>query len=169
VLSCIPGLVATAKDADDQTRNNALFALALNPAGPPPAAHDVFVSSLQSKSLRTVEVAASGLIREATNVQANHRLVEQALESAPDAKHRLNLLYAISGSGVPSETLFESSQRYINDADPDVQQAAIDAVGVTGTDKDKVIVLMQNLKQSPTANADQKRHAEAVLNRLGAS
>jgi HEAT repeat protein len=168
VLSCIPNLITAAKDADDQTRNNSLFALALNPAGPPSSAHDVFVTSLKSSNFRTAEVAAAGLIRETTNIEANHKMVEKALEEAPDAKHRLNILYAISGSKVPSDTLFQASQRFIDDSNSDVQHAAIDAVAATGTDKSKVMTVMQNLEDSSSASMQEKKHAEAVLNSLKA-
>jgi hypothetical protein len=166
VQACFPGLIATAKDQVDRVRNNALFALAMNPASPPAQAHDVFVIALASANFRTAEIGAAGLIRETNNTQKNHELVEKALEEASDAKHRLNILYAISGSKVPSDTLFQASQRYLDDSDPGVQHAAIDAVVATGADKSKVISVMQNLEDSSSASVQQKKHAEAVLNSL---
>lgn len=170
VLACIPALVTVgAQEKVDKTRNNALFALAMNPAGPPPAAHAVFVSSLQSSNFRTAEVGAAGLIRETDNREENHKLVEQALAQAPDAKHRLNLLYAISGSRVPSDTLFQASQKYLYDPDLGVQQEAVKAVVATATDKSKAITVMQNLEESSSASAQQKKLAESVLNGLNTS
>ena len=166
-LSCTSGLVAAASDPVDQIRNNSLFALAMNPDGPPAQAHDTFVNALTSPNLRTAEVAAAGLLKEDNGRSTkNHALVEQALAAAPDSKHKLNLLYAIGGSGVPSDSLFQASQGYIFDSDPEIQQAAIDAVAATATDKSKVLTLMQNLEDSPIVNSQAKRHAQAVIRRI---
>jgi HEAT repeat protein len=169
VVSCFPQLIAAASDPADRVRNNSLFALAMNPAGPPPQAHDVFVKSLQSSNFRTAEVGAAGLLKEGTNAQANQSLVKKALDEAPDAKHKLNILYAISGSRVPSDDLFQASQKYLSDADPSVQQEAINAVVATATDKSKAITIMQNLEDSSSASMQQKKQAQAMLNSLNTS
>jgi len=166
VLACTSELITAAKDSTDRIRNNALFALAMNPSGPPKEAHAAFVDALDSANFRTSEIGAAGLIKERSNVETNHGLVEKALDAAPDAKHRLNLLYAISGSKVHSETLFEGTQKYLNDPNPDVQHAAIDAVAETGTDISKITIVMQNLEASSSASMQQKKHAQAVLNNL---
>jgi hypothetical protein len=50
-------------------------------------------------------------------------LVKAKLDNAPDAKQRLNMLYAIGGSGVQSEALFGSSRKFLSDSNPDVQRA----------------------------------------------
>jgi hypothetical protein len=168
VVSCFPQLIVAANDFVDRIRNNSLFALAINPAGPPEQAHDVFVKSLGSANFRTAELGAAGLLKESSNAESNQKLVQQALENAPDAKHRQNILYAISGSKVPSDALFQVSQKYIDDPSPTVQHAAIDAVAATG-DKSKVATVMQNLEGSSSASIEQKKHAEAVLNGLKSS
>jgi hypothetical protein len=169
VVSCFPQLIITATDATDFVRNDSLFALAMNPAGPPPQAHDVFVKSLGSDKFRTAELGAAGLLKEkGANAEANQILVQKALEEAPDAKHRLNILYAISGTGVPSDILFAASQKYMYDPDTNVQHEAINAVAATGTDRSKVITVMQNLAGSSSAGVEQKKHAQAILNSLTA-
>lgn len=167
VVSCFPQLIVTAADSTDYVRNDSLFALAMNPAGPPVQAHNVLIKSLASSNFRTSELGAAGLLKEkGANAQANQSLVQKALEEAPDAKHRLNMLYAISGSRVPSEALFETSRKYLYDSDPRVQQEAINAVTATATDKSKVVTVMQNLAGSASATMQQKKHAEAILNSL---
>jgi HEAT repeat protein len=154
----------------DYVRNDSLLALAMNPAGPPPQAHDVFVKSLSSSNFRTAELGAAGLLKEkGPNAEANQELVRKALDEAPDAKHRLNMLYVISGVRVPSDTLFQAAQKYLYDPDPEVRTAAIDAVGATATDKSKAITVMQNLADSPSLNWEQKNHVKAVLNSFSLS
>ena len=49
VLACLPGLLVTAKDSVDRVmRDNSLFTLAMNPAGPPSQAHQDFRQSRKS-------------------------------------------------------------------------------------------------------------------------
>ena len=168
VLSCIPELLVTASDPADRVRNDSLWALAMNPAGPPSQAQKVFKDALHSDNLRTAEVGAAGLIREdGGRNTANHELVAEALQQAPDGRHRLNLLYAINGSKVSSDTLFRASKGMLNDTDPDVQHAAIDAVVVTGTDKATVASALQSVEASPSAAPAAKRYAQMLLKELG--
>lgn len=168
VLSCSSGLIHAATDPEDQTRNNALFTLAMNPAGPPAEAQHVFEIALGSSNFRTAEVGAAGLLKmNGGKNEGNHKLVADALTSAPDAQHRLNILYAISGSNVPSDTLLQASQRYVSDSDPDVQSAAIDAVASAGSkDTPQVASVMQNISASSSANPETKEHAQAILKGL---
>jgi len=176
VQTCFPNLIKAASDPVDQTsaqslkpfppektRTNSLFVLAMNPAGPPPAAHDVFVASLQSPNYRTQECGAAGLLEERTNQEANQKLVLQTLDSAPDAKHRLNILYAITGTRVRSDNLFERVQKYLFDPDDDVQIEAINAVAATGKDHDTVASVIQGVVDSPTATKEQKLRARMAL------
>lgn len=168
VLSCIPELLVTARDPADRVRNDSLWALAMNPAGPPPQAQKVFEDALHSVNLRTAEVGAAGLIREdGGRNTANHDMVAQALQQAPDSNHRVNLLYAISGSRVPSETLFRASRELVGDSDSDVQHAAIDALAASGTDKAEVAGALQSVEASPSATPAAKKHAEMLLKGLG--
>jgi hypothetical protein len=166
VVACGAGLIAAASDSNDQTRNNVLFSLAMNPAGPPPEARDTFVHALQSTNFRTSELGAAGLLKENSGGSANHALVRAALLSAPDAKHRLNLLYAIGGSNVPSESLFAVVQGYLYDSDHDVQLAAIDAVATTGPDPGKTAAVLENFQNSPGIGTEAKLHAGSALNRV---
>jgi hypothetical protein len=169
VVSCFPDLIAAGSDPADKTRNDVLFTLAMNPIGPPREAHDLLIRSIGSDNFRTAELAAVGLIKEdGGKNEANHALVEQALNVAPDSKHRVNLLYAISDGGVKSESLFISSKRFVSDSDSNVQQAAIDAVAATGS-KDRVVAIMGDLATSASADVQTKRHAQEVLIRLQAS
>jgi hypothetical protein len=176
VQACFPNLIKAASDPVDQTiaqslkpfppeqtRNNLLFVLAMNPSGPPPAAHGVFVASLQSSNYRTQECGAAGLLKEGTNQEANQNLVLQALYNAPDKKGRLNILYAISGARVRSDTLFEGVQKYLLDPDDDVQTEAINAVAATGKDHDTVASVIQGVVDSPTATKEQKLRARMAL------
>jgi hypothetical protein len=175
VQDCFPNLIKAASDPVDpdgskvppfppeQMRNNSLFVLAMNPAGPPPAAHDVFVASLQSSNYRTQETGAAGLLKESTNQEANQKLVLQTLDSAPDAKRRLNILYAITGARVRSDTLFEDVQKYLLDLDTDVQTEAINAVAATGKDHATVASVIQGVVDSPTATKEQKLRARMAL------
>ncbi len=170
VVSCFPQLLVTATDQTDYVRNDSLLALAMNPAGPPAQAHDIFVKSLSSSNFRTAQLGVVGLLKEkGLNAEANQELVRKALDEAPDAKHRLNMLYAIIGANVPSETLFQSAQKYLYDSDPEVRTAAIDAVGATATDKSRAIAVMQNIENSPSLDWEQKNHVKGVLNSLKAS
>ena len=175
VQACFPNLIKVASDPVDpdgskvspfppeQTRNNSLFALAMNPAGPPPAAHDVFVASLQSSNYRTQECGAAGLLKEGTNQEANQKLVVQTLDSAPDKKHQLNILYAITGARVRSKTLFAGTEKYLLDPDTDVQTEAINAVAATGKDHATVASVIQGVVDSPTATKEQKLRARMAL------
>jgi hypothetical protein len=175
VQACFPNLITAASDpvldqANAQSlkpplrsRNNSLFVLAMNPAGPPPAAHDVFVTSLQSPNYRTQECGAAGLLKESTNQEANQNVVLQTLDSAPDAKHRLNILYAITGARVRSDTLFEGVQKYLLDPDNDVQTEAINAVAATAKDHDTAANVIQGVVDSPTATKEQKLRARMAL------
>lgn len=175
VQACFPNLIKAASDPVDQTgsknslfppeqtRNNSLFVLAMNPSGPPPAAHDVFVTSLQSSNYRTQECGAAGLLKERTNQEANQKLVLQTLDSSQDAKHRLNILYAITGARVRSETLFQGVQKYLLDPDADVQTEAINAVAATGKDHDTVASVIQGVVDSPAATKEQKLRARMAL------
>jgi hypothetical protein len=70
---------------------------------------------------------------------------------------------------VPSDDLFQASQKYLSDADPSVQQEAINAVVATATDKSKAITIMQNLADSSSASMQQKKQAQAMLNSLNTS
>jgi hypothetical protein len=118
--ACFPDLVDASGDPDDTTRNDILLVLAMNPAGPPGSARDVFVRNLDSPNYRTSEVAAAGLLRAGgERKQDNETLVKAKLDNAPDAKQRLNMLYAIGGSGVQSEALLGSSRKFLSDSDPD--------------------------------------------------
>lgn len=176
VQACFPNLIKAASDPVDQasaqslkpfppeqTRNNSLFALAMNPTGPPPAAHDVFVAALQSPTYRTQECGAAGLLKERTNQEANQTLVLQALDSAPDTKHRLNILYAITGARVRSDTLFNGVQKYLLDPDENVQTEAINAVAATAKDHDTAASVIQGVVDSPTATKEQKLRARMAL------
>lgn len=163
VQACFPNLIKTAIDPADQTRNNSLFVLAMNPAGPPPAAHDVFVASLQSPNYRTQECGIAGLLKEGTNQEANQKLLLQTLDSPPDKNNRLNILYAITGARVRSETLFKGVQKYLLDPDDDVQTEAINALAATGKDHDTVASIIQGVVDSPTATKEQKLRARMAL------
>jgi hypothetical protein len=176
VQACFPNLIKAASDPVDETsaqslkpfppeytRNNSLFVLAMNPAGPPPAAHDVFVSSLQSPNFRTQECGAAGLLKEGTNQEANQNLVLETLDSAPDTKHRLNILYAITGARARSNTLFERVQKYLSDPDDDVRIEAIKAVVATAKDHAVAASVIQGLVDSPTATKEQKLRARMAL------
>lgn len=176
VQACFPNLIKAASDPVDQasaqslkpdsperTRNNSLFVLAMNPAGPPPAAHDVFVASLQSSNYRTQECGATGLIKERTNQEANQKLVLQALDSSQDSNYRLNILYAITGAQVRSEILFAGVQKYLLDPDTDVQIETIKAVAVTAKDHDAAASVIQGVVDSPTATTEQKMRARMAL------
>ena len=175
VLSCTSGLIQNAADDKDQPgnnrlfahqlRNNALFTLAMNPAGPPSDAQLVFETALNASNLRTVEMGAAGLLKmNGGKNESNQQLVENALLAARDAPHRVNLLYAISGSTVLSDRLSRASRRYLSDADQEVQLAAIDAVRSTTTDDQVVRSVMQNVADSSTATPETKKRARRVLN-----
>jgi hypothetical protein len=106
VLACIPGLLVTAKDSVDRVRDNSLFTLAMNPAGPPLQAHQTFEDALRSDDVRSVQYAAVGLLKEGNGkVSANQELVAKELTTASDTKHKLSYLYAMSGTNVKSQTL----------------------------------------------------------------
>jgi len=180
IQACLPELLAEARDAPTQTgmpdildnatqaRNDALFALALNPAGTPPQAEPVFRDQLKSTNLRTTEMAAAGLLRlQGPDAAANQKLVTDALESAPDAKHRLNLLYAIRGSGTRSDVVFQATRQMVDDPDPDVQRASLDALVKSAPDQSQAVSALQNLQGSPTASAMTKKFAEAYLKNMG--
>lgn len=180
VQACTPELVAEARDTPTQTfknpildnatqaRNDALFALAMDPLGTPPQAEAVFRDELKSDNFRSAEVAAAGLLRlQGPDAAANQKLVTEALKNAPDAKHRLNMLYAISGSGTRSDELFQATRQVVNDPDPQVQRAALDALVKSAPDQSQAISALQNLQGSPTANATTKKFAEAYLKSMG--
>jgi hypothetical protein len=165
-VACFQDLVAAAGDPDDMTRNDILFVLAMNPAGPPNAAHDVFVENLDSTNYRTAELAAAGLLKEGGQQKQNNELLVKAkLDNASDAKHSLNMLYAIGGSGVQSETLLASSRKFLSDSDPDVQRAAFQAVAATGT-KAQVEGIMGDVAASPSSPPEAKKRAQAILAQL---
>ena len=100
-VACFPDLVSASGEADDITRNNILVVLAMTPSGPPIAARRVFMQNLDSPNYRTAQLAAAGLIKAGGERQQDNEIfVKAKLDNAPDAKQRLNMLYAIGGSGV---------------------------------------------------------------------
>ena len=162
-VACFPDLVSASGEADDTTRNNILVVLAMTPGGPPIAARRVFMQNLDSPNYRTAELAAAGLIKAGgERQQDNETLVKAKLDNAPDAKQRLNMLYAIAGSGVQSEALLASSRKYLFDTDPDVQRAALQAVAATGT-KAEVAGIMGNVAASPLSSPEAKKQARMIL------
>jgi HEAT repeats len=180
IQDCLPELLAEARDTPAQTfkaaildhateaRNDALFALAMDPAGTPPQAQAVFRDQLKSNNFRSAEVAATGLLRmQGPDAAANQRLVTDALQSAPDAKHRLNMLYAITCSGTQSDELFQAVRQMVDDPDPDVQQAALDALVRSAPDQSQAVTALQNLQDSPTASALTKEMAKGYLKSIG--
>jgi hypothetical protein len=180
IQACTPELVAEARDTPTQTfknpifddvtqaRNDALFALALDPLGTPPQAEAVFRDSLKSDNFRTAELGAAGLLRlQGPDAAANQKLVADALEGAPDAKHRLNMLYAISGSRIQSDAVFQATRQVVDDPDPDVQHAALDALVASAPDQSQAISALQNLQGSPEASALTKKLAKGYLKSMG--
>lgn len=168
VLACVPELLKAATDSAIRVRNDALYALALNPAGPPSTAQTDFENALASENLRTEELGAAGLLKEDGGHNfANQKLVADALHAASDSKHKVNLLYAISGSQVKSGILFDAAREHLYDHDPDVQNAAIDAVAASGDDS-ATINAMENLKDSLLGDQQTRSHVEAILARLHA-
>jgi hypothetical protein len=164
VVACTSGLIKTASDTVDRVRNNSLFTLAMNPAGPPQEAQQVFEQAIKSENYRTAEIGAAGLLREDEGKNtSNIQLVEQELVSAPDANHRLNMLYAIGGSGVQSDQLFEASRQYLSDSNSDVQNAAFQAVAATSTDHAKLLSVMENVVYGTEASPNLKRQAKGML------
>ena len=84
------------------------------------------------------------------------------LDGTSDPKQRLNMLYAIAGSGVQSEALLGISRKFLSDSDPGIQRAAVDAVGATGT-RPEVVRIMSDLVVSPSASPEVKRRAQAIV------
>lgn len=179
IQACIPELLVEARDlpmqkpkhpGDDlavNARNNALYALALNPLGTPPQAEAVFRDQLKSDNLRSAELAAAGLLRlQGPDAAANQKLVADALNSAPDSKHRLNLLYAISGVESPSDAVFQATRPALNDPDPEIQRAAVEALVNSAPDKSQAISALQNLEGSPTAATTTKEMAKSYAKSL---
>ena len=161
--TCFPDLVATSGDPDDTTRNDILFVLAMNPTGPPNSARDVFIKNLDSPNYRSAELSAAGLLKAGgERKQDNEMLVKAKLDNTPDAKQRLNILYAIGGSGVQSEVLLGSTRKYLLDSDPDVQRAAFQAVAATGT-KAEVAGIMGDVAASPSSSPEAKKRAQLIL------
>jgi hypothetical protein len=165
VQLCEPALLKTATDPVDRIRNNSLFVLALNPAGPPPQAQSLFEAALKSPIARTAELGASGLLKEGG--ASNQQLVEDALKTASTESQKLNMLYAISGSNMASESLCDASIGLMYDDSPDVQQAAIEAaVASSGANNSRVSSALLNLSQSTSVSATTRQHATAALNRF---
>ena len=180
IQACLPELLAVAGGTPTETakslllhyateaRNDALFALAMDPQGTPPQAEAVFREQLKSNNFRSAEVAAAGLLRiQGPDAAANQKLVADALQSAPDAKHRLNMLYAISGSGTRSDQLFQATRQVVNDPDPEVQQAALDALVKSAPDQAQAVSALQNLQGSPTASPLTKKMVDGYLKSMG--
>jgi hypothetical protein len=180
IQPCIPELLAVAGDKsaskpkdplDDyvtRARNDALFVLALDPLGTPPQAEAVFRDELNSNNFRSAEVAAAGLLRmKGPDAAANHKLVAEALQNAPDAKHRLNMLYAISGVISPSDVVFQVVRQVVNDPDPEVQRAVVRAVFTSAPDKSQAVSVLQNVEESPTADWMTKKMAEGEVKSIG--
>jgi hypothetical protein len=170
VVSCFPDLITAAADSDDDVRNDALVALALNSAGSPPQAHDVFARAFTSTNYRTVELGAIGLLKEdGGHRTANRTLVEDALLATPDSRVKLNLLSAIRGSGVTSDALFESSRKFLSDPAPEIQIAAIKAMATTSTDKSQAVSVIKNFANTSSISLEVKRQAQGVINQLEAA
>lgn len=174
VQACFPNLIKAASAPLDRTRidslfppeqarNNILFVLAMNPAGPPPAANHVFVASLQLPNSRPLKWAAAGLLRERRNQNVNQNLVLQTLDSAPDAKTRLSILDAITEARVRSNILFKGAQKYLHDPDSDVQKEAIYAVAAAAKDRATAAAVIHEVVDSPSATLEQKLTARMAL------
>lgn len=161
---CTSGLLRAASESEDRVRNNALFVLAMNPGGALPGAGDVFRTQLQSANLRSAEVAAAGLLH--AGRQDDENLVLQSLLAAPDSAHRVNMLYAISGSRISSNALFQASSELLSDEDADVQEEAINAMVASSPSKSLLSSGLDRINSLPNASAASKRHARLILNNL---
>ena len=178
VIACTPQLIVTAQDhgeaeADPTNselllRRDSLTALAMLPGGPPPQAHQVLLAALTSPALSIQKAGGFALVREKSENRAhNQDLVKEALLSAPDSIHRVSLLEGIFGNGVPvpSKTLYDAAQQSMFASDSDVQQAAIEVMGVTAVDKGELLNALQNIVNSPVAPREVKDHAKGVIAR----
>ena len=164
VTACGPNLIVAGSDQVERVRNNALYALVMNPLGTPLEAKPLLIKSLASSSLRTSELGAAGLlkVKDGPSGGNDQQLVIDALHSA-DAPQRQNLLYAIGGARVASPALFEAAQRYLNDENQDVQKAAIEAVAASAPNKSEAGLALEAVANTNTNSADVKTSARTAL------
>jgi hypothetical protein len=164
ILACVPGLLVTAKDSVDNVRENSLFALAMNPAGPPPQAHQAFQDALESPDMRSVENGAAGLIRESDGkLSANHELVAKALSGARDSQHKVSLLNAMYRADVKSQTLFDAARSVLADPDPEVEQAAVYAIAASSPNDAAALGVLQNMKASASTAPEVRTQIDGAI------
>ena len=161
VTACTKNLLIAAADSERRVRNNALFALVMNPSGPPAGAHDLFIRTMTSDDLRTSQLGAAGLLR-----LGDDKTVINALKSTTDTQRQLNLLYAIGGLQVKSAPLFESVQKYAYSGNSEMQTAAVDALVAVSVDAAKTETSLISIANSRGVSSEAKLHASAALEQI---
>ena len=174
VTNCFAGLIRAASDGtqlgsepmDDGTflRRNSLTALAINPAGPPAQARDLFVSALRDSSSRYQGLGALGLLRIANGAdESNVQLVAGTLKAATGSNTKMALLSSIAGSGIKNQHLFGVAQEFLYDTDSNVQQTAVEATTSTAPTTAQAVTSLQNFSSSIKASGEAKKIAERKL------
>ena len=106
-VACFPDLVSASGEADDTTRNNILVVLVMTPVDLqwPHAGYLCRIWTHPMIELRNL-LRLDSSKQEGSDSRTTKILVKARLDNAPDAGQRLNMPYAIGGSGVQSEAGF---------------------------------------------------------------
>lgn len=161
ITACNPNLLVTATDTEDRVRNNALFALVMNPNGPPAGAYDLLSKAMASDNFRTSQLGAVGVLR-----LGDETAVLNALKGTVDPKQQLNLLYAIGGAQKKSNVLFEAVQHLAYSDTADLQLASIDALVATSSNPAQAIKVLNSIVSARSTTPNTRAYAETALRRL---
>ena len=167
VLACSAPLMKASVDDDEIVRDDALAAVALNPAGPLSGSHGLLLNALHSRDYRYKEVGVAGLLKEKGSVATqNQAIVVSALAHASDDNTKIALLYAISGVTVQSRMLSTAVEKLLYASTPAVCKAAIGAIASSSPDKKAAMASLQSLASSSETNSEVKQLARDTVNQL---
>ena len=162
LLTCLPGLLKAAADA--QTRTNVLVVLASVPSGPPIEAHAIFLAALKETYAMDVGIATLGLLREGGGAaEENQAAVIAALDSTPDVSRRGAILHSIAGSQLRSQELFVAVRPLLTSSDEFLQQEAIQSVASSAPDNAAAISAIEDAMASGKLTPDMREMARGTL------
>ena len=164
VNSCSTALIHSASDTATRVRINSLAALAVNAGGPPQAARPAFAAALAEPSDVYQGLGAFGLLK--LGGSDNYQMVANAIRQTTTNDGKIALMHAITRARVGNAALFGVVSNLLYDTNSDVQQAAIDAIGVSAANKAEAVSALQNFAGSSSGSSTIRKAAAARAERL---
>jgi HEAT repeats len=146
VRSCSTALIQSASDSANRVRLNSLAALAIESGGPPQEARPVFIAALVDPSSAFQGLGAFGLLKLGGN--DNFQMVANAVRQTKTEDEKVALMHAITKADVGNDALFTAVSNLLYDPNSDVQQAAVEAIGASASNKAKAVTMLENFAET---------------------